>query len=379
MRKYVMIAPVLCAISAIAFGQVTVDCPEDKCTHIVSVFKGEGGLIAEVDGDEMATWVATCDGVFRTGELTPNEDGVVGMIFDMNNGLACDADGGSFELGPVKDGGWYWITDEPSSASGNLLAKDVLANTETTLTDAGPGVEKTPGRGATLLRETSTGRMGILPTILPKAAASEVDVRKCGYSGAGTSTDPYERVVSECALGDGGAVILAMWRDDFTGERIRVMDGGTIIRPAGGGARRLQFDLWGNGSGHFVTAASATDNGIVLGQLDIGLTAPHGEALRSAAVLKGVTMSVSHGSGPSAGQIGNNATVGGVSWSATSQGGDLDIGSDTSHCSDTDDFDMPITVSAAVTDEGAAAVTPAISRKDDGEAATISFTIVCPP
>jgi hypothetical protein len=385
MRKYVLIAPVLCAIPAMAFGQATVSCPEDRCTHIVSVFKGEGGLIAEVDGADMATWVAACDGVIRTGELPPNDDGVIAMVFDLNNGLACDADGGSFELGPVKDGGWYWITDAPSSASGNLLAKDVLDNTETTLTDAGPGVEKTPGKGATLLRETSTGRMGILPTILPVAATSEAEVRKCGFNDRGSNgTDAnatadqanaqYTRRLSECALGDGGTITLATTTNSFTGTTTAVADKSTLTRPAGTGSVVVTIDLWGNHSGHFTTA---TTGHALLGQPSIAMS-----DLRAVGRLTGVTWSAKLGAGPTRADLANGVAQGGI----TMAGSDTNvvtftIQSNDDYCSDDNNHSATVSVTALMTDAASAAqTTPSRTRNSTSMVVGgTSFTIVCPP
>ena len=84
---------------------------------------------------------------------------------------ACDADEGSFDIGPITDGGWYWINDEDNSAIGNLVAKDTLDNAATELTGAGDGVTMMAGNGAVFVKETATGRVGILPNILPNPPA----------------------------------------------------------------------------------------------------------------------------------------------------------------------------------------------------------------
>ncbi len=87
LMKHITIALVLCAIPAVAVGQ-TVTC--DDCTHVASVYMGEGGVIATAQEDvEMVTWVATCGGVTRSGELEPNDDGVVSALFAGD--LACMA------------------------------------------------------------------------------------------------------------------------------------------------------------------------------------------------------------------------------------------------------------------------------------------------
>ncbi len=127
LMKHITIALVLCAIPALAFGQ-DVSC--DDCTHVVSVYMGGGGLIAMADDAEMVTWVATCGRITRIGELAANDDGVVSTLFTTDNGLACNAsgDGNKFQLGPIKDGGWFWMTRGTNSAIGNLVAMDILEN-----------------------------------------------------------------------------------------------------------------------------------------------------------------------------------------------------------------------------------------------------------
>ena len=102
MKRFLMIALLIGAIPAVAVGQ-TVMC--DECTHVASVYMGEGGFIATADDADMVTWVASCGGVTRSGEEPADDDGVVSALW--TGDLACMADGGTFEIGPVMDGGWF--------------------------------------------------------------------------------------------------------------------------------------------------------------------------------------------------------------------------------------------------------------------------------
>ncbi len=391
LMKHIMIALVLCAIPAVAVGQ-TVSC--DDCTHAVSYYMGEGGLIATADEDvEMVTYVATCGGITRSGELTPNDDGVVSMLLSMDNDLACastavDDDGvtkNSLEIGPVMDGGWYWITDDMNSAVGNLVAKDVLDNDPVKLTGAGDGVSMMPGKGAVYVKQASTGRVGILPTILPEPPMEAL--RKCGADdkgSTGTSATAtvdaanarFVRRTTKCALGDGGTITLATTTNTFTGGTTRVMDKGTVVRPSGTGAVVVTVDLWGNGSGHFLT--SPTAGHALLGQSSVGMS-----ALRPVARLTGVTYTAKLGSGPTGSDFADGTANGGITMdtSTTPNVVTFTIRADPAYCKSTAPVannPAPVSVTAVITAEGAALVTPSIARHaTTGVAGSTSFTVVC--
>ena len=258
LMKHITIALVLCAIPAVAAAQ-DVSC--DECTHVLSVYYGDGGLIAEADGD-MVTYVASCEGVTRSGELMPNDDGVVSMLLDHDNHLAChgDDEDNSFEIGPVKDGGWYWLTMETNSAVGNLVSMDILGNETTMIANAGDGVTMVMGKGAVLLTETATGRTGLLPNILPTMEMEAVDPTVCGFArnaagGAAGVAAGYSQVRNNCMMGDGGTITLATTTNGFTGATEMVANGGMVYRPAAGasGTVVVTVDLWGNHSGFFTT------------------------------------------------------------------------------------------------------------------------------
>ena len=381
LMKHITIALVLCAIPAVAVGQ-TVTC--DDCTHVASVYMGEGGVIATADDADMVTWVATCSGVTRTGELMANDDGVVSALW--TGDLACMAEmGGSFEIGPVMDGGWYWVTDAMNSAVGGLVSKDVLENDAADITSAGDGVSMTMGKGAVYLKEAASGRVGILPNILPEPPMEAL--RKCGADDKGTTGTSatatvdaanvrFTRRTTKCALGDGGTITLATTTNSFTGATTRVMDKATIVRPSGTGEVVVTVDLWGNGSGHFLT--SPTAGHALLGQASVGLT-----ALRPIARLTGVTYTAKLGSGPTGSDFVDGTAAGGITMdtSTTTNVVTFTIRADTAYCKSTAPVannPAPVSVTAVITPEGAGAVTPSIARHaTTGVAGSTSFTVVC--
>ena len=252
LMKHITIALVLCAIPAMAFGQ-TVTC--DDCTHAVSVYMGEGGLIATADDADEVTYVSSCAGVTRTGELEANDDGVVAMLFTMDNGLACHATGkdmGSLELGPITDGGWYWITDDMNSAIGNLVAKDVLENEAVELTSAGSGVTMSMGSGASFVKETASGRVGILPNILPEPPADPAEI--CGPRRTTSWPYPYATQMNKsCMLGAGKTKIRLVGPGAY-GARAMITNG-MVYRPTVGDIT-VTADLWVDEMGSYTTTDS---------------------------------------------------------------------------------------------------------------------------
>ncbi len=387
LMKHITIALVLCAIPAVAVGQ-TVTC--DDCTHVASVYMGEGGVIATAQEDvEMVTWVATCGGVTRSGELEPNDDGVVSALFAGD--LACMAGGekDGFEIGPVEDGGWFWVTDAMNSAVGNLIAKDILENDPVELTEAGDGVKMMAGKGATFVKETATGRVGILPHIVPEPPVPAL--RKCGFTDRGsTGTSAaatndaanarYRIRNSECATGDRGTITLATTTNSFTGARQTIADKGTIVRPSGTGSVVVTIDLWGNGSGHFTTAATGH---ALLGQPAAAAT-DAGRVFR----LTGVTYEAQLGTGPTGAALTAGTEAAGITMdtSTTTNVVTFTIGADTAYCATKPPTNNPATVSveALMADATSAAqVTPSVGRNAVAALGTVglvgstSFTVVC--
>ncbi len=365
-------ALIFCAAPAAVLAQ-EIRCRD--CSHIVPYFKGVGGFIAEVaDGVEAVAFFSSCGSIMTSGEEQPDADGIVSMLFNHRNGLACDLEGGgTFELGPVIAGGWYWITDVRNTAIGSLLDREVVGSSTVAPTNPGPGVEMTDGEGVVFMKERSTGRVGILPTI-PLAVPPPV-TRKCGFSGAGTASSPFTRVASDCELGDGGTILLATATHSFTGTTQRVLDGGAVVRPPEGGTSTvaLTVDLWGNGTGHFVSDSAATGTGVLLGQPEAAATDD-----RAAARLTGVTYTVNRGTGPGAVEIADGSTFGGVSVASGANFTALTVAADAAYCGANANHSLAISISATVAEASAAQVTPALDLGAGGAAGETGFTVVCP-
>ena len=385
--KILMVALVLLALPAFAFGQ-DVSC--EACTHDVSVFMGEGGLVATADGAEKVTYVTTCSGVTRSGELTANDDGKVSMLFSMDNGLACSATGkdmGSFQIGPVKDGGWFWITDDMNSAVGALVANDIQKNDMVEITSAGAGVTMTAGTGAVYLKETATGRVGILPTIVAEPPTPAPT--KCGFTGSFTTKSPGVPKNTSCMLGDGGTRVVATSTNAITGSTVQIMNKGSVTRPSGSGQVSIVVDLWGNGSGHYVATHAEAGNGISAGR---GHAAFVGTAGRASTRLQGVTYAVNVGQ---AGGVGSGAAVtpgnaeGGVDYTSATNSNvaTITVAKDAAYCSKDNNHTATVTVTATVAEASLADVVPAITKNaksssdltaNDVHEATLVFNVGCP-
>ncbi len=247
---------VLCAMSATGVAQ-EVSCRD--CDHVASYFKGEGGFIGTVAADaEAVTFLVACGNVTVTGEAKV-EGGTAAELFNHRNGLACDRDGGSLEIAGLEDGGWYWITDEANSAVGSLLRQAVLGYEPVEITNPGDGVEMTMGRGAVYLRETATGRVGILPNILPQPLAPPADL--CGPRITPNTNPPAytSQQTLNCMLGDGGSQV----RLQAPGHHGRTTTTTTVTRNIEGGAAiNVTADLWLNESGSYSTADLSATNGV---------------------------------------------------------------------------------------------------------------------
>ena len=356
--KHIMIALVVCAIPAMAFGQ-TVSC--EDCTHDVSIYTGDGGLIAEADGVDKVTWVAECGKITRFGELEANDEGIV-MVQFKDADLVCNADESRFQLGPVRDGGWHWLTDDTNSAVGALVNQGVLDNERTDIADPGPGVTMSNGRGAVLLKETATGRLGLLPDILPQKLTSPN--RRCGYGLSG-------RLLKRCIMGDGGAMLQATSTNAVTLATVRIRNGGVVTRPAAGatGTATVLVDLWMNNSGHFSNdPLTAT-----LGHRAFVMTKKRADNR-----LTGVTYTVKAGSAPTLTE-GSGTAVAGVTYEDYEDDAvAINIGADTQFCGGTANVSLPVAVTATINDTGAVTVTPNVKRNAAGVAAEMSFTVVCP-
>ena len=304
LMKHITIALVLCAIPAVTVGQTTVDCK--GCTHAASVYMGEGGFVATADDDvEEVVWVASCGGVTRDGTLEPDDDGMVAALF--TGDLACMAKGGgTFEVGPVMDGGWFWVTDESSSAVGNLVALDLFDDKgapkgeAAKITSAGAGVTMMAGRGAVFLKEAATGRVGILPTLLPEPPMDPAAV--CGPR---TNDDwPYgydSQASSSCMLGGGRTKIRLTGPGSFGSSA--TITNGMVYRP-NAGTVTVTADLWVDESGSYSTDEALT---VFAGADD---PTPEQTANYLAAVRKGWAGKTASALGPGSGTNWLTATFG---------------------------------------------------------------------
>ncbi|MYD87506.1 MAG: hypothetical protein F4Y14_15795 [Acidobacteria bacterium] len=405
LMKHITIALVLCAIPAVAVGQ-TVSC--ETCTHVMSVYYGDGGLIAMTDAEEV-TYVATCEGITRSGELMPNDDGMVAMLIDHDNGLAChgDDEDNSFEIGPLMDGGWYWLTMETNSAVGGLVSMDILENDMVDIADAGEGVMMTMGKGAVLLSETATGRVGILPTILPEPPMDPAAV--CGPR---QSEDwPYRwssQATSSCMLGGGGTKIRLVGPGAHGSTAM--ITNGMVYRP-NAGTITVTADLWVDESGAYSTdeaittylAAETPDDAQTLayrnaiqkgwaGKTATAQGAGSGEnwltATFTASVEAAVGTPVTVPADGSDDVAGVTLTNTGTTTTRTGTGGAADaplgkavftIGTDTAYCSRTANHTAVLNVLAT---EGTNAIHPPVSklrRPLQAYAAAVQLRIVCPP
>ncbi len=383
-----------------AAANTTVSCPD--CTHVVPVYMGEGGLIAAVDGEvEMVDVVAICGNVTASNEMKPDEDGMISFLFTGN--LACE-DGGTLEIGPVMDGGWYWISDEMHSAVGSLVSKDTLGNDRAKLASAGEGVTMSfPGddkkdaedKGAVLLKETSSGRIGILPTILP--VPTPAAPARCGAAAANAAGTAFYRRVSSCMQGDGKTVLRAQGPiNDYTGKRTTT---NRVLRPlAKNGRNEMKFDLWGNGTGHFLTSSTAEPADLAKnvpagynfltghpGGPPLALTAD-GNNASSPASGGGMTASLGGvGNNPIAtASEGTEAADGGMTFDVEGNVGTLVIHPHDDYCDPqakpAKNNTATVTVSAYVATGQEAQVTPSIvtAKGTSRLAATTQIMVVCP-
>ena len=361
LKKYFLLALLIGAIPAMAFGQAA-DC--EDCEHQLPVYDGAAGFIATAaDGVDTVNYKSTCGNVTRTGQMEANDDGIVNML--LGGDLACAEADGEFVLGPIMDGGWFWMHVGANSAVGNIVAIDVLDNVPTDITDPGDSVDMMPGAGVVLLTHVESGRVGLLPTILPVPEEDPVAVNTCSFTVAASGTQTAE--TRNCMLGDGGTALAVRGSvDPFTGMRPPLMNGANITRPiAADTTITLEVDLWGNGSGHF-----DADNP------DLGH--PGGDALAST-----ITAAL-----PAAGPGGTPpdlSTAGLVfAQDGTTNVGTLTISPEATYCAPSAkppvNHTAKITFNAAVSSTQAAQVTPAIGDTAGGtdSVATHVINLVCP-
>ncbi len=369
LMKHITIALVLCAIPAVAFGQ-TADC--EGCTHQVPIYMGAGGFIATADGD-MVNYRSTCGNTTRTGSLTPDDGGVVSMSLGGN--LACDDEDGTFELGPVMDGGWFWMHMGDYSGIGNLVADAIMDNATTDVT-AHSSVTITDGAGVSLVVHDS-GRFGLLPNILPVAEMEPAATNYCSYTGTG-ATAAAETM--NCMLGNGGAMLAARGPVNVhTGMRDPIADGAMVTRPAVGEVS-IEVDLWGNGTGHY-TSGTVDNTGTPVPTNPANLGHPGGTPLDN--TLSAALGTTAPGGTPD--DIAENATLdpatdAGMGFASANRVGTLRIGPSSTYCSATANHSATVTITATLDATQKAQVVPAIATTPAaaGAAATTKVVVVCP-
>ncbi len=364
MKHMAAVALVLGAIPPTVSAQVA-SCPD--CDHVATYFKGEGGFIGTVAaGAEAVTFVTSCGSTTVTGRIEV-EGATVAQSFNYRNGLACNQDGGSLEVAGLEDGGWYWITDDMNSAVGNLVAQDVLDNEAVKLTGAGEGVSMAMGMGAVFMKETSSGRVGILPNILPEPPMDPAAV--CGPRRSLAWPYPYTgQQTRSCMLGGGRTKIRLQGPGAYGGTSM--ITTGMVTRPTSGSITVLA-DLWVDESGSYSTDTSgdgSTPSAESIRKGWIGKTAAgqtdHGEnwlTATFAASVGGVagTQNVITSGTPEAGvDVANNGSTARTGQTAAGQA-ELTIAADSTYCP-AKGTQTPATVTIAAT-PGTNAIHPSVA------------------
>jgi len=257
-KNYLMFALLMGAIASMAFGQagvadaakVTVACPDDEC-HVAPYFMGEGGFVGMIaeDFDEV-NFVVTCGNVSTSAKAEADDNGIVAQLFSMDNGLACGSAGGSIEVHGVMDGGWYWVTDDMNSAVSSLMPKDAMGNMQVTPADPMSDdimLMSVEGGSATFVKQVSTGRVGIIPHIVPEPPAP--DALDCGLYVDGSN---YRTRSNHCELDV--HFDIEGTHADSAGRANAVTVGDMVYRRAtGAGDLVIRFRAYG--TGHISTGA----------------------------------------------------------------------------------------------------------------------------
>ena len=169
--KSIVPAVLLFALPAVAAGQ-SLTCPEETC-QVVPYFAGSGGFVGEPantgDEDEVKIHV-TCASTKIVATVSPDSDGVVRQLLGSAGGLGCrDGVAVSIEIENLAPGGWYWINDARNSAVSALIPKTAAGNEQVEPTDPGAGIVLSSLEDglATFVKQPSTGRVGIIPHVVP--------------------------------------------------------------------------------------------------------------------------------------------------------------------------------------------------------------------
>ncbi|MCY3930831.1 MAG: hypothetical protein OXH70_03860 [Acidobacteria bacterium] len=214
--KPIILAALLGVSPSLVLGQGAA-CPEETC-QVAPYFAGDGGFVgksANNGGESDLTVHVICGSTTVVTTVTPDADGIVRQALTSANGLNCrDGGAGRIEIDNLQPGGWYWINDARNSAVSALIPKEAAGNEQVEPTDPGGVVLNSLEDGlATLVKEPASGRVGVIPHVVPGKL-----VKPCSGR-AGTES------ASDCHLGSPED-----WRVSANPS--------SVVRPTGGQQRK---------------------------------------------------------------------------------------------------------------------------------------------
>ena len=230
---------------AVSSPAVTFDCPVDECL-VAPYFKGGGGFVGILEpGVDEASFFITC-GSTGIGQVVKPESGrVVSGVWTRGNSLLCDRDDGEFEVTGLQYGAWYWIQDQENTAVASLMPKNILKNRKTPPADPGSStitLSQAPSGAATFLKDTASGRVGILPNILPPP--DEDPPPACGqYKEEDDDDETVKQLEDDCLIDASYYVRVTQGPGAGSDDAIT---SGQVFRP-GTGTIALTLGLYGNG------------------------------------------------------------------------------------------------------------------------------------
>lgn len=168
--KIIPVALLAGAVPALLAGQtVTIDCP--RC-QVAPYFAGNGGFVGESadrGGVTEVEFFLVCGQTTISSRIQPDSDGIVRQVLSSASGFSCaDGAAGMLEVDNLKPGAWYWINDDQNSAVAPFIPKEAIDAEQIDVTDPGGLEIDTPAGGiGTYVKHAATGRVGIIPRIVP--------------------------------------------------------------------------------------------------------------------------------------------------------------------------------------------------------------------